>query len=108
MDAAKLQDIRNAEKQAAQIADSIDEEAQNVIRNARSEAQKTMDQAKVSVRKHEETQLAEFQKKGQQKSSEILSSLEGDLLKLDKTADAGEKEAIALVLSEMKVFYGNR
>lgn len=108
MDAAKLQEIRKAEQQAAQVVQSIDEEVQEQMRSARSKAQKAMDDAKASVRKNAETLSAQYQKQGQSQAATILSSLDGDLAKIDRNADSSEKKAIEFVLSEMKVFHGHR
>ncbi|SFB71356.1 hypothetical protein SAMN02745150_00420 [Brevinema andersonii] len=108
MDEQKLREIRDAEQMARNILATVDEESQTIIRNAHNEVNKLMDETKTYVRKEEDRILVEYSKKGTEQAETILSMLKTDLMHVDKKADVGEKEAIAFVLSEMKVSYGNR
>ena len=107
MDEQKLREIRDAEQMARNILATVDEESQTIIRNAHNEVNKLMDETKTYVRKEEDRILVEYSKKGTEQAETILSMLKTDLMHIDKKADAGEKEAIAFVLSEMKVSYGD-
>lgn len=108
MDKQKLREIRDAEQIARNVLATVDEESQTIIRNAHTEANRLMDETKIYVRKEEERTLVEYSKKGSEQAETILSMLKTDLMHIDKKADAGEKQAVAFVLSEMKVSYGDR
>ena len=108
MDAVKLQEIRQAEEKAAKLIASTDEEVQTLARNARTEAQKAMEDAKQFVRKHEADTIATFQKQGSEQAEKILASLDSDLTQIEKHAAAAQAKAVAIVLDEMRVIYGNR
>lgn len=108
MDEQKLREIHDAEQMARNILATVDEESQAIIRNAHTEAGRLMDETKAYVRKEEEKILAEYSKKGTEQAETIVSMTKTDLMHIDKKADAGEQEAVAFVLSEMKVSYGDR
>ncbi|MGL5721318.1 MAG: hypothetical protein ACRCY4_02830 [Brevinema sp.] len=108
MDAVKLQEIRQAEQKAAQLIASTEEEVQTLARQARADAQKAMEDAKQFVRKHEADTVATFHKQGAEQAEKILSSLNNDLSQIEKHAATAQAKAVALVLDEMKVIYGNR
>ncbi|MGL5255195.1 MAG: hypothetical protein ACRC9L_09420 [Brevinema sp.] len=108
MDAVKLQEIRQAEQKAANLIASTDEEVQALTRNARVDAQKAMEDAKQFVRKHEADVIATYHKQGSEQAQKILASLNADLAEIEKHASTSQAKAVALVLEEMKVSYGNR
>ncbi len=107
MDAQKIQIIRQTEEKAAQLVSEAEEQANAVVRDANSQSETIKQDAKKTARDKEAALLAEYKQKGEKEAGSITADLSSELSKLDTSASAGEGKAVAYLLDQMKVSYGN-
>lgn len=107
MDENKLQEIKKAEAEAADLLEKARVEASQIVSSAGEKAVDLFEEEKAKIKKEAHEMIRKMKEEGTAQAEKEISALDSALSEVEKSAKGNLSKAVDFVIREMKGRYVN-